>query len=69
MVKDVSFDKMTILATLQSQRITPVCVHEYEFYILFLVEVAVSVYKFIIILIEVFAHICIFLMRLSLKMV
>ena len=69
MVKDVSFYKAAILSTLQSQRITSVGIHENELYILFLIEVAVSVHKLIIILVEVFTHIGIFLMRLSLKMV
>ena len=69
MVKDVSLYKATILATLQSQRITSVGIHENELDILLLIEVAVSIHELIIILVEVFTHIGIFLMRLSLKMV
>ena len=69
MVEYVSLDKMPVLATLQCKSVTTVCIHKDKLGILFFVEVAVSVHKLIIILVEVFTHISIFLMRLSLVMI
>ena len=64
MVEDVSLDKLTVLATFQSQCVTTVCVHQYELDILFLVEVAILGYKFIVILVKVFAQMLRWLMCL-----
>ena len=66
MVEYISLDKMPVLATLQRKCVTAVGVHKDKLGVLLFIEVAVSVHKLIIILVEVFTHINIFLMRFSL---
>jgi len=55
-VEDVCLDKLTVLATLQSKCVTSVGVHQDELDILFLIEIAILGYKFIVILVKVFAQ-------------
>ena len=63
MVEYISLDKMPVFTTLQCECVTAVGVHKDKLGVLLFVEVAVSVHKLIIILVEVFTHISIFLMR------
>ena len=65
MVEYISLDKIPVLATLQCECVTAVGVHKDKLGVLLFVEVAVSVHKLIIILVEVFAQVGIFLMRFS----
>ena len=69
MVEYISLDKMPVFTTLQCECVTAVGVHKDKLGVLLFVEVAVSVHKLIIILVEVFTHISIFLMRFSLVMI
>ena len=66
MVEYISLDKMPVLATFQRKCVTAVGVHKDKLGVLLFVEVAVSVHKLIIILVEVFAQVGTCFMRFSL---
>ena len=69
MVENIGLHKASVLATLQSQSITPVGVHEDELGVMLLVEVAVTLHELVIILVEVFAQFGTCLMCFSLVVV
>ena len=56
MIENVSLDKAAVLTALQCKSIPAIGVHQYKLHILFLIEVAVTLHKLVIILIEVFAQ-------------